>query len=353
MRLPLHPDAWYHCRLAPPAPGARVVIDTDAANEIDDPFAIAWALLSPGQLQVDAVHAAPFSFAHRLAGQPGPPKDLRPYAPPGEGMWRSVDEIRRTFAALGEPERGRVFAGAERYLPSPHEPVHSPAVADLIERARAQPADQPLYLLALGCLTNPASALLLAPDIADRLVIVWTSGYPSHAPHVNQSFNLEQDPHATRVVLASGVPVVYLPGFHVGAQLRLSLPEMERWVKGQVAIGDHLPHLYTHNPLGEMQGIHSFFAHSWVIWDLVCVAWMLQPDWMPSTLVRTPRLAADGRWQADPAGSPMREAYAVRRDAVFGDFFTKLQRAAETSGARAESSISASSHTARTTGADR
>ena len=43
----------------------RVVIDTDAANEIDDQFALAWALLSPGQLQVDAVYAAPFSFAHR------------------------------------------------------------------------------------------------------------------------------------------------------------------------------------------------------------------------------------------------------------------------------------------------
>ena len=353
MPIPIHTDDWTRHRLAPPAPGARVVIDTDAANEIDDPFAIAWALLSPGQLQVDAVHAAPFSFAHRRASLPREPRDLRPFAPPGEGMWRSVEEIHRTFAALGQPEQGRVFAGAERYLSTPHEPVASPAVTDLIARARAQPTDQPLYLLALGCLTNPASALLQAPDIAERLVIVWTSGYPSHAPHVNQSFNLEQDAHATRVVLASGVPIVYLPGFHVGAQLRLSLPEMERWVQGQGAIGDHLHHLYTHNPLWEMQGIDSFFAHSWVIWDLICVAWMLQPDWVPSTLVRTPRLAADGRWQPDPAGSPMREAYAVRRDAIFGDFFSKLQRAAEASGANAASSASASAHTARTTGADR
>lgn len=328
--FPLHTADWQHRRLAPPRPGARVVIDTDAANEIDDPFAIAWALLSPGQIAVDAVHAAPFSFAHRRAGIPHALQDERPFAPPGVGMWRSVEEIRRTFAALRLPERGRVFAGAERYLPAPDEPVDSPAVDDLIARARAQPADEPLYLLALGCLTNPASALLKAPDLVDRLVIVWTAGYPSHAPHVNHSFNLEQDAHATRVVLGSGVPLVYLPGFHVGAQLRLSLPEMERWVRGQGGpggIGDHLHALYTHNPLWEMQGIDGFFAHSWVIWDLICVAWMLQPDWVPTTLVRTPRLAADGRWQADPAGTPMREGHAVKRDAIFADFFRKLQQA--------------------------
>ena len=36
---------------------------------------------------------------------------------------------------------------------------------------------------------------------------------------------LEQDLRATQLVFDSGVPLVYLPGYHVGAQLRLSLPE--------------------------------------------------------------------------------------------------------------------------------
>jgi len=41
------PAAWYAQRLAPPNAECgrpRVVIDTDAANEIDDQFALAWAL---------------------------------------------------------------------------------------------------------------------------------------------------------------------------------------------------------------------------------------------------------------------------------------------------------------------
>ncbi len=44
----------------PKAP-RRVVIDTDTANEIDDQFAIGWALRAPEQIKIEAVHAAPFS----------------------------------------------------------------------------------------------------------------------------------------------------------------------------------------------------------------------------------------------------------------------------------------------------
>lgn len=53
-------------RLAPPMGQVRVVIDTDTANEIDDQFALAPALWSPDKLDVPAVTAEPFSFAHPL-----------------------------------------------------------------------------------------------------------------------------------------------------------------------------------------------------------------------------------------------------------------------------------------------
>ena len=131
-------------------------------------------------------------------------------------------------------------------------------------------------------------------------------------------------PPAIRSTFRAGVPQVYLPGFHVGAQLRLSLPEMERWVKGRGAIGDHLFELYTHNPLWALQGISSFEAHSWVIWDLINIAWLIEPAWVPSEIVRTPWLMPDKRWRADASRHPMREAHGVQRDAIFLDFFRKL-----------------------------
>jgi purine nucleosidase len=303
-----------------------VVIDTDAANEIDDQFALAWALLSRDALRIEALHAAPFSFAHRHAATPHLSRELAPFNPPDVGMQRSAAEIRCVLTACAVVHVP-VYEGTPGYLPPEGPPPMSAAVEDLISRALAtDPEDEPLYVLALGCPTNVSAALLLEPRIAERVVVIWTSGYPSSARQVNRSFNLEQDLRATRVLLACGVPLVYLPGFHVGAQLRLSWPEVERWVKGRGAIGDLLAERYTHNPLWPLAGVSDLFAHSWVIWDLICVAWLLCPEWVESEIVPTPRLGEDLRWLADPAGRAMREAHAVRRDAIFRDFFVKLAR---------------------------
>jgi inosine-uridine nucleoside N-ribohydrolase len=322
-------DDWYRARLAPPPGSVRCVIDTDAANEIDDQFALAWALLCREQLQVEAVYAEPFSFAHRRAALPQAPADAPPFNPPDVGMQRSHDEILRVFSLLGLPSAGLVHAGSAGYLPAPDRPLRSAAAEHLIACARSMPADQPLYVLALGCVTNIASALLLAPDIAERIVVVWTSGYPSSVRLVNDSFNLEQDVAASRCLLDSGVPLVYLPGFHVGAQLRLSLAESERHVRGRGAIGDALHQLFTHNPLWTILPVDTRRPYSWVIWDLICVAWLLQPAWVPSTLVRTPRLDDSRCWQEAPRRPLMREAHAVDRDAIFNHLFDRLARHAQ------------------------
>ncbi|MGD9834765.1 MAG: nucleoside hydrolase [Piscinibacter sp.] len=322
-------DAWYTRRLAPPAGPVRVVIDTDAANEIDDPFAIAWALRVPGRLKVEALYATPYSFAHRRAQMAV--QDHPQFDPPDVGMERSHAAIIEVFDKLWLDVAGLVHRGSTRYLRSLAEPERSEATDHLIATAMATPPDaEPLYVAAIGCATNITNALLLEPRIAERIVVVWTSGYPSHAPQVNDSFNLEQDLLASQWLLDSGVPHVYLPGFHVGAQLRLSLPEMERWVRSRGAIGEHLFHLYTHNPLWPLLGITSFEAHSWVIWDLICIAWLIEPGWVPSEIVRTPRLGDDRRWIADASRHPMREAHAVQRDAIFRAFFESLPAAPRT-----------------------
>lgn len=361
--FPRHTGEWHRKRLAPPRAPVRLVVDTDAANEIDDQFALAWVLLSPAQLMLEGVYAAPFSFEHRrqemirarnardhpatatpadqdLLRQHGSQIehfdrkgwtletiDLPVFNSPAVGMERSYAEILTIFDKLNFPRVGKVFRGSTNYLENPDKPRSSEAVEHLIRCARASPTDDPLYVVALGCVTNVACALLLAPDIIDKIVVVWTSGFPSHAPQTNYAFNLEQDMPASTVLLDSGVPLVYLPGYHVGAQLRLSLPEMESYVKGRGAIGDYLYHLFTHNPLWEFVGIDNFYAHSWVIWDIINVAWLLNPAWVSSDIVTTPILGPDRRWKQASDRHPMREANGVARDAIFRDLFMKLEHA--------------------------
>ncbi len=47
--------------LVPPQGKVDVVFDTDTYNEIDDQFALVYALLSQDKLNIKAVYAAPFS----------------------------------------------------------------------------------------------------------------------------------------------------------------------------------------------------------------------------------------------------------------------------------------------------
>ena len=56
-------------RLQRPAHPVDVVLDTDAYNEIDDQYAIAYLLLHQEKLHTQALYAAPFSNAR--ADSPG------------------------------------------------------------------------------------------------------------------------------------------------------------------------------------------------------------------------------------------------------------------------------------------
>jgi len=360
MVLPEVPMELRSRLLEPPTGRRRVVIDTDAENEIDDQFAIAWALQSSDRLEIEAVLAEPYSFRHlrdgllkaaalidsepqttaaesalvdsysswalELAEAGIDPHDLD-FVGPAEGMQRSYEEILRVYDRVGVKSEGKVFRGSDGYLPSPDEPLDSPGVERLIELAMV-PADDPLYVVAIGCVTNVASAILKEPEIIKRIVVLWTSGYPTWCPRPNSpSLNFVQDVAASRLLFDSGVPLVYFPGYYIGAQLRLSLPEMERWVRGRGAVGDYLHHLYLNNPVHARRGIRDHFGRTSVIWDMITIAWLIEPSWVPTGLVATPTLDEHLCWA--PAPGPARrmsEAHGIDRDAIFRDFFRKLER---------------------------
>jgi len=357
-RFPKLSDAEMRRLLEPPTGPVRVLLDTDTANEIDDQFALAWLLLSQDQIKLEGVCAEPFSFkhhqapllqAHQVISSGGTyealPEELRGYTSwlqglasvgkdpnevlfvdAAEGMELSYAEILQVYDKLGMDADGMAFRGSDRYLTSLDEPIHSPSAEHIIECALRK-EDEPLYVVAIGCITNIISAMLLEPEIIKNMVVVWTSSYPSTCNLSNlPSLNMIQDMVASRFLFDCGVPHVYLPGFHVGAQLTLSLPEMEQWVRGKGAIGDYLYWLYTHNPIHEQRGVADHFGRAWVIWDIINIAWLLNPDWVPSQIVPSPILQEDTYWDRSVSGRHlMREAYGVDRNAIFRDFFTKLE----------------------------
>ncbi|MEX2389580.1 MAG: nucleoside hydrolase [Phycisphaeraceae bacterium] len=288
-------------RLALPTGRVSMVLDTDTYNEVDDQFALVHALLSPDHMDVEAVHAAPFHNA-RSSG-------------PADGMARSYDEILRVFDRLGMDPQGRVYRGSDRYLPAADQPVTSNAAEDLVRRGMAD-RDGPLYVLAIGAITNVASALLLEPRLVQRIVVVWLGGHPYDWPTADE-FNLKQDMHASRLIFDSGVPLVHVPCKNVAEHLRTTVPELEASLRGRSRIGDFL--------CDTVAGYHDdHFAWAKVLWDVATTAWLVDPKWVPSVIVPAPVLTMERRWARDESRHLVRVATNVNRNAVFADLFHKM-----------------------------
>ncbi|WP_285680514.1 nucleoside hydrolase [Actinoplanes sp. NBRC 103695] len=276
----------------------RAVLDTDTYNEIDDQFAVVYALLSPERIRLEAIYAAPFHNG-RSTG-------------PGDGMLKSHAEIRRLLDRMPGHADVPVHQGSTSWLPA------SPSAASQDLIARAYLSEEPLYVLAIGAPTNVAAALKAEPGIAERIVVVWLGGNPRYW-HRAVEFNVEQDPAASHVLLDSGVPLVHVPCRNVTEHLRTTQAEIERHVRGAGAIGDYLADIYA-------GWYPEHFGRSKVLWDLGAVAWLVNPAWVPTAQVHSPLLTAEGTWSHDPRRHLIREALWVDRDAVFRDLFTKLRR---------------------------
>lgn len=331
------PDLDDPDRLARLAPRGEapfdVILDTDVGNEIDDQFALVYALRAPDAMNVLAVTAAPFGYSVELFREGGgtteldarileadlraagiPPESVPPLHP-SVGVRRAERQIQEWLDLLevDVPLHG----GSERYLPSATEPVESEAADAIVRIAREH--DGPVHVLAMGALTNVASALLQAPDIADDLVVVWTSAYPTSWPDPNASFNLAQDVHATRAVFESGVPIVYVPGYFVAEELRTTLYEVDALLVAEDPVSTELRELYRGHPItGEHVG------RSKVLWDVAVVAWVIDPTWTSSRIVRTPTLDDERRWTTT-RGPAMREVTNLWRDAIFLDLWARIQ----------------------------
>lgn len=288
--------------LEPRSGKRRIVIDTDTFNEIDDQFAIVHALLSPERVTVEAIYAAP--FVNETTDDPG------------DGMELSYLEILALLERLSIPYEGLVHRGVTRYVGQRKEPVDAPAIDDLIARARRSSPDDPLHVVAIGAISNVASALLAAPDIIDRIVVIWLGGHAIDWQH-QAEFNLEQDVGGVQVLFDSGVPLVLVPCEGVTSILHSTVPEIERYVEPHGEIGRFLAMRFK-----EYSNDHTGWAKE--IWDMGAAAWVLDPAWAPSVLMPTPILTDNLHYATDRSRHLMRYVYAVNRNAILQDFIGKL-----------------------------
>ncbi len=215
----------YHFKL-PASAIKKVIIDTDADNESDDPFAIVHALLSPS---LDVLGIIATHFGHQRI------KD---------SMQASYDEVSRILKEMDLTDKVRLLKGCKTNLEVDDSPSffkrykaqESEGVDFIIEQADACLKEK-LYIGVLGPLTNVASALIKRPDIAMKLVVVWNGG--ATYPAGGREFNLMNDVAAANIVFQSGAEVWHVPT-DVYDMPRVTLAELQLKVEPYGKIGKYL-----------------------------------------------------------------------------------------------------------------
>lgn len=187
----------------------KIIIDTDPGQ--DDAVAILLALASP-ELQVLGLTSVagnvPLALTTlnarkvcELAGRP----DIRVFAGCDRPLTQDLVTAEHVHGETG-------LNGPD--LPDPVMPLQPGHAVDfIIETLRAEPAGT-VTLCPLGPLTNIATALARAPDIADRIQeIVLMGGAYFAVGNITPAaeFNIYVDPEAAQAVFASGVPITVLP----------------------------------------------------------------------------------------------------------------------------------------------
>lgn len=287
-----------------------VILDTDAYNEIDDQFAISYMFANPEKLNVKALYAAPFYY----------PEVNSKSTSAANGMERSYDEILKVLSMIevAKPIKDEIYKGSDSFLIDDQTPVISPAASHLAKIAMNYTADAPLYVVAIGAITNIASALLINPDIKERIVVVWLGGHALHWPDTKE-FNMYQDMPAARAVFNSGVPLVQLPCHGVVSSFTVTEAELSKWLLGKNAISNYL----ASNTIEEVTYAKGK-PWSRVIWDVTAIAWLLDEHFMNDTLEKCPIPQDSGHYSYDTNRHFMKYVYHINRDLLVDDLFRKL-----------------------------
>lgn len=278
----------------------KIILDTDAYNEIDDQFAIAYAMRCPESIELLSINAAPFLNSRSTD--------------PGDGMEKSYHEIFNIMHLTDPAAKIPVYRGSTAFLTDKKTPVESEAADNIINTVLA--AEEPIYVVAIGAITNVASAIIKCPEICSKMVVIWLGGHALHWPNTRE-FNLRQDVAAAQVVFDSKVPLALIPCNGVCNFLATSVPELQYYLGGKNELCDYLVKIvaaYTSKP----------YAWSKVIWDVSAIALLTVPEALETVILPTPVLTDDCYFANDTARHPFIYVRYLKRDVIFAHLFKKL-----------------------------
>jgi len=249
----------------------KIIIDTDPGQ--DDAVAILLALASPDDVTLLGVTCVagnvPLARTEKnariiceLAGRP----DVRVFAGCDRPMKRALVTAEHVHGKTG-------LDGIT--LPDPVMPLQDQHAVDfIIDTCRAQDG---VTLVAIGPLTNLATALERAPDIAARIdEIVLMGGAYFEVGNITPAaeFNIYVDPEAAQRVFRSGIRLTVMP-LDVTHKVLTTRPRIEAFRALPNRVG---PAVAGWTDFFERFDVQKYGSEGAPLHDPCTIAWLIRPD---------------------------------------------------------------------------
>jgi inosine-uridine nucleoside N-ribohydrolase len=244
-------------------PQVPVILDCDAGNEIDDQFAIAYALKSP-EIKLLGLVAVHNTLKH------GP-----------NSVDRYYKEIKRIvrLADSNVP----VYTGSRSPIDTKLCPENSDGVEFIINTALT--SEKRIYVAAIGPCTDIVNACLIEPRIMKKCRFLWLGGFRNNS-YVKRfggfEFNFYADKQATKVLFGLNLHLTLLPAIGTADRLVMNcVPFMEELKKRNTPLTRYLAKLLKdRQKLFDANKIFSFawkitpslLKQYWIFWDLAAPA---------------------------------------------------------------------------------
>jgi len=229
-------------------------------------------------------------------------------------MEKSYNEIFNIMKLVSPDANIPVYRGSREFMTRTDTPVESEAADNIINTVMN--SEETVYIVAVGAITNVASAIVKCPDVAKKAVLIWLGGHALHWQDTKE-FNLRQDIPAAQVVFDCGIPLIQVPCNGVCTEFLTTVPELEYYLGGKNELCDYLVNIvkgYTKNP----------FGWSKVVWDVTAVALLTKPEALDTVIIPAPYVTSDCRYAFDAARHPYIYVRRIRRDPIYADLFNKL-----------------------------
>lgn len=287
---------------------SNLIIDTDISNEIDDQFALSYLIKSLKNINLQAITIAPFKNSKYM-----------PVETIAEGTDISTNTANKILDLLNAGKcKKLIYKGARAYTFESKE--KNPATEKIIELAKR---NIHTTIVAIGALTNVALAIYHAPEIVDKIDIIWLGGN-SFLTENNNEYNFRLDIEAVRIVYNSKVKLAVIPCRNVASNLSTTLYELEHYLKNAGEIGQYLIDIFKDCKKVHRKKSNDDIGESKVLWDISAIAYLINKDWFKTNEISCPKILDDTSYKFTKNRHKITFVYDLNRDEIFRDFFIKM-----------------------------